>query len=279
MRPRAALTAAVCLCLALPALAAQDHETTVHGVVTSSQPYDDFFVQLIDSHRAVSARAEVQGDGSFEFSHVSPGDYILRVVTAEGDTVCERQASVGQWEAEIDLRVPDAPRGRAAGAAGTVSVKQLLHPPSKKAFQSFAAAQKFSSSGDYAKATTALERAVAESPDYAEAHVNLGVEYIRGGHLQQAEAEFRRALDIAGPFPAALCNLAWVQARTGHRDQALETVRAGLRLDQSSPQGHLILGALLAQDPRTRDEAILHLTKAAETLKSARDFLAGLQPR
>jgi hypothetical protein len=65
----------------------------------------------------------------------------------------------------------------------------------------------------------------------------------------------------------------------GQRERALESVRAGLRLDQGSPQGHLILGALLAEDRRTREEAILHLAKAAATLQSARDLLKKLEER
>jgi tetratricopeptide (TPR) repeat protein len=183
VRPRAALGAVLCLCLALPVLAAaQENGANAHG------------------------------DSGFEFPHVTPGEYTLRVVAPEGETICERQASVGQWQTEIDVRVPDPPVNRPSGAAGTVSVKQLLHPPSKKAYRSFAAARKFTASGDYSRATAALERAVAESPDYAEAHINLGVQYIRAGRYPQAEAEFRRATDIAGASAPALCNLAWVQA-------------------------------------------------------------------
>jgi hypothetical protein len=42
-------------------------------------------------------------------------------------------------------------------------------------------------------------------------------------------------------------------------------------------QAHLILGSLLARDPRTRAESIQHLERAAETLPSARATLEKLR--
>jgi len=54
---------------------------------------------------------------------------------------------------------------------------------------------------------------------------------------------------------------------------ALASARAALRLDSGSPQAHLILGSILAVDPRTRAESIPHLERAAETLPSARATL------
>ncbi len=277
LRPRAALLAALYLHLALAVLvSAQDAEATVQGEVIASQPDGGLFVQLIDVHHNVTARGDVRGDGSFELDHVPPGEYTVRVVTLTGESLYERPASVGRWTNQIEVRVPERERKPAAGSAGTVTMRQLLHPPSKKALQSFAAARKFASSGNHAGATAALERAVTESPDYAEAHINLGVQYIQAGRYQEAGAEFQRAIAIAGANAPVLCNLAWVQAVTGQRDLALESVRGALRLDQGSAQGHLILGALLAGDPRTREEGVRHLTRAAETLQSAREMLSRL---
>jgi hypothetical protein len=42
-------------------------------------------------------------------------------------------------------------------------------------------------------------------------------------------------------------------------------------------QAHLILGALLANDPRTRAEAIVHLELAADEYESARRILTRLR--
>jgi len=171
----------------------------------------------------------------------------------------------------LQIRLPEKPVNHGRGE--TISVKQLLQPPSKKAFRSFVEAQRFSDAGDYTRAVTALERAVRESPGYAEAHVNLGAQYVRTGRFAEAVTELNRALDITGPAPVTLCNLAAAQLRLGRRAQAIESARAALRLDGGSPQGHLILGVTLAIDPGTREEAIPHLRIAANHYESARRVL------
>jgi hypothetical protein len=61
--------------------------------------------------------------------------------------------------------------------------------------------------------------------------------------------------------------------RLGLRDQAIVNVRAGLKLDQGSQQGHLILGMLLVSDPATRSEGIRHLEQVADTMPTARKML------
>ncbi len=70
-----------------------------------------------------------------------------------------------------------------------------------------------------------------------------------------------------------LCNLAYAQLNLGRVAESLASVRAALHLDSGYPQGHLILGSILAADPRTRTEAIPHLERAAETIPSARATL------
>ena len=74
-----------------------------------------------------------------------------------------------------------------------------------------------------------------------------------------------------------LCNLASAQARVGQRADAIESVRWALRMDSGMVQAHLILGALLANSPHTRAEAILHLERAAEEYESARRILRQLR--
>lgn len=107
-------------------------------------------------------------------------------------------------------------------------------------------AQRFSESGQAEKAVEELEKAIRISPEYADAYNNLAVQHIRMGRFEEACGELARAIASA---------------------------RAALRLDSGSPQAHLILGSILAQDPRTRAESIPHLERAAETLPSARASL------
>jgi tetratricopeptide (TPR) repeat protein len=273
-RPLAVLAAM--LCLGLPAFS-QGMDITVKGELQSSTPriYSEYLVELIDiMRRSATVTADVGGTGFFELRHVQPGEYTLAVTTLQGDVIHQQLVSVSASSGPIVVRMRESAN---RPGAKTISVKQLLHPPTKKAFQSFVAAQRFSESGDYTKAAEALERAVHESPEYAEAHINLGAQYVRIGQFEAAITELQRAIEIAGPSPVALCNLASAQARAGKRAVAIESARWALRLDSAFAPAHLILGAMLANDWGTRSEAIQHLERAAETYESARRMLADLR--
>jgi tetratricopeptide (TPR) repeat protein len=255
----------------------QGIEYPIKGELLSAAPhqYSEYFVELIDNtHRTSPGRVDVRGDGSFEFRGVQAGEYSLVVTNLRGDTVHQQLVSLTPATSRLEIRMPGKPAS--PPGAATVSVKQLLHPPTKKAFQSFREAQRFSESGDYTRAAEALERAVHESPDYADAHVNLGAQYVRTGRFEAAIAELKRGMEIGGPTVVVLCNLASAQARTGMRAEAIESARWALRIDSGALQGHLILGAMLAGDPQTREEGIGHLRVAAEKYNSARDLLKRL---
>jgi tetratricopeptide (TPR) repeat protein len=76
-----------------------------------------------------------------------------------------------------------------------------------------------------------------------------------------------------------LCNLASAQARLGRHAEAAASARAALRLDGGFQAAHLILGALLANDAGSREEAIRHLESAAGEYESARTILKRLRGR
>ena len=86
-----------------------------------------------------------------------------------------------------------------------------------------------------------------------------------------------RKLEIAGPSPLALTNLASAQSMSGKYREAIESARSALKLDRGFAPAHLILGGLLARDARTRGEAIVHLERAAEEYESARRILAKIK--
>ena len=127
------------------------------------------------------------------------------------------------------------------------------------------------------KAAEELEKAVRISPEFADAYTNLAVQHIRMRRFQEAAGELARAIEIAGPDPLKLSNLAYAQINLSRVQESTAAVRAALRLDAGYPPAHLILGSILAADPRTRAEAIPHLEQAAESIPAARVMLEKLQ--
>ena len=247
--------------------------TTIKGELRSEETVNlhDYFIELADlSHYNETHRVDVQFDGSFQIRGIRPGTYTLRVTTLSGTVVHQELVTVAPQAGPLTVRLPASGKH---SAPGTISVTQLRHPPSHKAFQALASAQRFSESGKTEKAVEELEKAIRLSPEYADAYNNLAVQHMRMGRFEEAAAELTRAIAITGPNPIQLSNLAYAQRRLDRIPEATASARAALRLDSGSAQAHLILGSILAMDLQTRTEAITHLEQASKTLPSARAAL------
>jgi tetratricopeptide (TPR) repeat protein len=272
LRPLAAFVAVVYLCF--PCRSQSMEASTLKGELRSEAhaPIHEYLVELVDvTHFNDTHRADVRFDGTFQLRDVRPGSYTLRVTTLNGELVHQELVTVAPQTGPLTVHLPG--RANTPSAPGTVSVTQLRHPPSRKAFQAVASAQRLSESGQTEKAAEELEKAIRISPDYADAYNNLAVQHMRMGRFEEACGELARAIAIAGPNSSLLSNLAYAQRQLNRIPEAIATARAALRLDASSPQAHLILGSMLAMDPGTRAESIPHLELAAEALPSARSIL------
>jgi tetratricopeptide (TPR) repeat protein len=275
LRLLAALIPVVFLTISVSAQT-NDNITTLKGELHCDQGgvFNEYRIELTSiDHRADSSyRSDVQSDGSFQFREVRSGLYSLNVSTLMGNPVHQELVNVMQQAAPLKVRLPG--RVSTAGAPGTISVKQLLHPPNRKAFQAFAAAQRFSEAGNPGKAAVELERAIKISPDYADAYNNLAVQYMRLGRYEDACQELVKSLEVGGPHPQVLANLAYVQRHLRRYQEALVSAKAALRLDNSSAAAHLVIGSILASHPDTWAEGVKHLEIAAQTLASGRASLA-----
>ena len=160
-----------------------------------------------------------------------------------------------------------------------MSLRELRHPPAAKALAAFAAAQRFAESGHYDRAAEELQKAASISPEFAPAHANLGVQYLRMRRFEDARAEIERALSLGGPNARDLSNLSFALAALQRVPEAIDAARAALRLDKQSASAHYLLGYLLTMSPETRGEGIAHLEVAAKSMASARQALETLEKR
>jgi tetratricopeptide (TPR) repeat protein len=232
-----------------------------------------YTVELLDQRHVRTERADVQLDGRFEFSRVPEGQYEMEIADGAGNLVYEDQVRVAETANTLEVRLPASTVERPP--SGSVSARQLLHPPAPKAIAHARAAQKFSESGAYAKAAAELEAAVRISPEFSDARTNLGAQYLRLGRYTEAFEQLHQAVEIQ-PSATALGNLAYAQLLLDRPSDAAASARAALRYEPNSPAAHYILGMALAVSGSTA-EAVPHLEKAAETLPSARVNLERLR--
>lgn len=229
----------------------------------------EYTLELYDIRtRQKAGSADLQPDGSFTLRHVSYGEYQLTILDAGGNELHHQYLTVGGVAVPLLIQMRAPLQQRPPG--GPVSVAQLQHPPARKAFQAMLAAKKFSQAGNHEKAAEELQKAVRISPYYADAYTNLGVQHIHLGRYREATGEFAHALEIGGPNPLLLTDLASAQYALRHFDDAIQSARWALRLEPGYPQAHLMLGLVLCTDTRTVQEGLEHLRKAAESIPSAR---------
>jgi tetratricopeptide (TPR) repeat protein len=115
--------------------------------------------------------------------------------------------------------------------------------------------------GDREAATRCYERALAIDPDDPYAHYNLGSALYARGALDEAEAHFRRSLAGKAGFAEARVALANVQDARGRTNLAVDELEAALRAEPANFGALYNYGLLLARLGRDA-EAESALTRA-----------------
>jgi tetratricopeptide (TPR) repeat protein len=232
-------------------------------------------VQLYDiGSRSIASSAYVAADGSFELRAVPPGSYSVRVLNDMGEELYQTFLNAGS-QPGMPLVIHLTEKPPAQPGSGTVSVHELQHAPPRKAYDAAVQAQHFSEAGDFARAAGALERAIALAPDYADAHSNLGAQYLRLGRYPESLAETERAIELDGPTSSRLANRAIADLHLSRNAAALESATAAARQTPDSAVAQYVLGLALLANQRT-GEAKAHLEIAAQSLPAARETLQRL---
>jgi tetratricopeptide (TPR) repeat protein len=104
-------------------------------------------------------------------------------------------------------------------------------------------------------------KALAIRPDYGNACVNLGVALERQGRVDEAIAQYRKALSITPDFVNAYVDLGAALERQGRLDEAVAQYRQALKVDSDCVGAYVNLGVVLRRQGRF-DDAIVQYQKA-----------------
>jgi tetratricopeptide (TPR) repeat protein len=108
---------------------------------------------------------------------------------------------------------------------------------------------------DYPQAQQALEQLAAEAPKLAEAHQRLGMVLQAQRRPAEAEAAYRKALELDPEYVAALIGLGEIEAQLGRPDSALTRFDTAIEIDPRQSEAHLAQGRILEALGRI-DEAL-----------------------
>jgi predicted CXXCH cytochrome family protein len=114
-------------------------------------------------------------------------------------------------------------------------------------------------------AVAEYEAAQRAAADTAAAHLNLGVLHVDRGELVEAEAAYRKSIEIGPDFLPAHFNLATFYNQTQRNAEAERVFREALQQFPEEGELHYSLGLLLAEEQR--------LPEAAESLRRASELL------
>ena len=114
----------------------------------------------------------------------------------------------------------------------------------------------------YHKALAEFEQTALYSADFAASRLNLGSLYSSQGKMDDAEKNFKKAIEIDRDFYTARSNLAVLYSRQGKNDLAEQQLRKALETNPGLADVHYSLGLLLAEQKKYK-EAVKHLQEAA----------------
>jgi Flp pilus assembly protein TadD len=218
--------------------------------------------------------------GNFLFRRLSVGRYTI-VIDDEKDyePVTEQvniyQRSMGTTEQIFNVQIRLKLKAGSDIKPGVLSAEFANVPPGAMAF--YKKALEEAHAGNNKAAVEQLNQAIAAYADFMLAYNELGVQYLRLGELEKADAALRSALKLAPEAFAPLMNHGIVLVGLKRYQEAEPELRDALKLKDQSALGHYYLGYALA-NMRRYDEAEKELTRAValggDEVKEAHRYLA-----
>jgi Flp pilus assembly protein TadD len=129
--------------------------------------------------------------------------------------------------------------------------------------------------GDFDGAIRLLRVVTVQSPDFAEARLNLGLLLQRNGQLAEAVAELQKVHNALPQNPQAALALGIALAENEQAAEAIEVLRKAAALEPRNPTAHYNLGLALAKADDTA-QAVEAFRKAVELRPNRPDARRGL---
>ncbi len=189
-----------------------------------------------------SLKVFTDSGGAFVFSNLSPGNYSVIVNAGERFEPSREYLTI---DTEVQSTVPMRPIPK------TITVPVYLQ---------FKRGVILKNEVINAKWSTVPKEAVQR--------LKSGVELIQSNKPVQAEAEFRKAIQLAPTFAPAHTELGKLLLQTGRLESSLDSFRSAIRYDESDFEAHLNLGVAFL-NLKKYDQAEPELVAAAYLNRSA----------
>jgi tetratricopeptide (TPR) repeat protein len=138
----------------------------------------------------------------------------------------------------------DLLKGNAGENASAVSVRELTIPD--KAREAYNKGIRQADADDWAGSVPNFRRAIKSFPAYYEAYSGVGVAEVYLQNWNEAEASFRKCIELSGgTFAAAHFGLGLILSHRQQFPEAEAMIREGIQLDPADARGHFSLAWIL----------------------------------
>jgi tetratricopeptide (TPR) repeat protein len=235
--------------------------------------YDNLAIEITSLRdRTLREHVDVASDGSFGFRAIPQGDYELRVTSIYGTELVSTIESIGPGSppAEIRLQEPKLEKP----VSGIVSVKELIHPPSKQVRKLLDSGHKLFEAEHYDDAVARFREAAKDDPECPEAHADLGMALTKTGDWVDATQEYRAAVVLDPTNSVLHSNLSAALAVQKRYGEAQNEAFAALKLDSRNARAHYVMGAILLQTQGSLPAAVAHLVASENDFPSVKETVA-----
>jgi tetratricopeptide (TPR) repeat protein len=138
----------------------------------------------------------------------------------------------------------DLLKGNVGENASSVSVRELTIPD--KAREAYNKGIRHAAAEDWTGSVPNFQRAIKSFPAYYEAYSGLGVAQVYLQNWNEAEASFRKCIELSGgTFAAAHFGLGLILSHRKQFPEAEAMIREGIQLDPADARGHFSLAWVL----------------------------------
>ena len=198
-----------------------------------------------------SASATTDGQGDFRVEGIPSGMYIV-AVNVPGCAPFEQTLRVDSSSAPLLVRLRRNGTAPASDGAASVSTRELSIP--EKARKSFDKGNRLLAGNDAAGSISEFQHAIKTFPDYYEAYYKIGVAELQQEHGAQAEAAFRKSVELSqGRYALALSGLSLVLCVEQRFADAEAAARQALQIDANEATAHYALALVAFFTGRSSD--------------------------
>ncbi len=224
--------------------------------------------------------ANTNETGNFAFRGLPNGSYTISVdkekefePVSQSVDIRVMAGSPGGQTYTLNIRLVNK-EGKAAKPA-VLNAEFVNVPAPARAY--YDTAVELGKKGDHAAAIEELKKAIKEHPKFTLAFNEMGVQHLRLGQFEDADAAFQQALKVDSNSFAALINRGIVNVSMKRHGEAIPILRKAVKIDDKSAVAHYFLGQALANlglfdDAEKELQFSLQLGK--EQMKEAHRILA-----